>query len=347
MTAFAKYLESAADLSKLKVLDLEEETIDDEYLVHFLAADRSAPRKLFYRTVRFKIPAVKRTALHWTPWEAIEADIGNEHGVIFKVGPYIHVGYPIVSVDSESSVYNVGLAVHRKTSNGWSTAKKSTGSLSIATQINKSATGVMAISKLPPETRIQPVAKILIHAPDRSSAFVYDAQEQEYERATEGSRLTDLTLQIRMLERIRDRHNNTFYRPMNVAQSLQLDFSIAGEFTTETGGRHTHLRAGGFQFGPAKVGRLMNPPDNSYRWVTSITITAKGDSARHTTATKILKAERNLGSSGKWITDIIFDVRPGVRIEEEFDPERSLELDIVPQGRFDVPIDLGIALGDC
>ena len=360
--AFSKYLEDAAGLAKLTVLNLEQEAVGDDYIVHFVAVDQGKPRNVYYRSLRLK--QSPRTLLHWTPWEKVDGDIASDHAVIFKVGPFLHIGYPVLSSDDDSSSQKVGFAVRRKTRDGWTSAKQSADFLRMAIQPNKSPSSTIVLSKPPAGDATNPIARINLHAPSRLESLVSRSNEAPYQKSgTEQRYPTILTLHIRVLERFVDSLGNSFLQ--KTLRKLHLYFKLdryEGVDIPDQPAKTIHFVAQGeFSFDDPvyKLTRRddVEPdsdPHNELKdpttdiWCLSITVVAEGDEAQHTTPRKTLSVSTDLEgqAEGVWVTDIIFQVKPEVSVEDLFPADRNLDPQLIPIGYFDISKDFAISVVD-
>lgn len=359
LEAFGRYIEDVSGLAKLTVLDLELESVGDDYIVHFVAVDQGKPRNVYYRSLRLKQAIQNRTALHWTPWEKVDGDIGSDHVVIFKVGPFLHIGYPVLSSDDDTSSQKVGFAVRRKTRDGWTGVKQSAGFLRMAIQPNKSPSSTLVLSKLPSDSAVSglpfdptnPIARIYLHAPSRLEFLVAQTINAPYEQLTPGNKLEVLTLRIRVLERFVDNLGNSFLRKTSLG--LELEFKVDKDGDSAGPSSHVISTTEKFEFGPADVTYLNTTPQIPQEpgkwWCNSIKITATGITGHHTKDKIILSVSNNsgdIGASGEWITDIVFDVKPEISSEVLFPVDRNLDPQLIPLGHFGISKDFAISVGD-
>ena len=357
LDVFAKYLEDAAGLAKLTVLDLEVESVGEDDVVHFLAVDQGRPRNIYYRTLRLKHDISKRTALQWTPWEKVDGDIAGDHAVIFKVGPFLHIGYPVLSSDDDVSSRKVGFAVRRKTQDGWTSAKQSSQFLRMAIHPNKSPGSTIVLSKARVFDAVNPISRVHVYAPSKLVSLVSNTINAPYEKLTDGVLLTNLTLRIRVLERLVDSLGNSFLRTID--SPLQLDFVVDrggyfhnGQWVDPSPSTCSIIvQNGKYDFGPDDITSLPTRPkipDQKGAWCcNSIKITASGSPGRHTKEKIILSVSTtnlDLGASGEWITDIVFSVKPEISTEVEFPPDRYLDNTLEYLGYFGVSKDFAISM---
>lgn len=357
LAAFGKYVENAADLAKLVVLDLECELAGTDKIIHFLAVDQGMPRNAYYRSLRFN--GTEPGALYWTPWEKVDGEIAGEHALIFKVGPYLHIAYPVLSSDDEIATRKVGLAVRRRTRDGWTRAKQSVQFLRMAVHPNKSPSATLVFNKRQAGDVKHPVALIDLYAPRRLEKLVATAIGGVYEMFTSDDKnqgFQKVELHIRVLERFVDSLGNSFLQSTEqpIWVSCNLDRPVGDlpgpqdyQMGSSNGTYETKLDY--ITMLAVKFPDHDRSHDHAAWRCYSIQVIASGDPIKHIqpSITKIISTEKDqLGNSGRWDVDIVFDIKPEYSIEKLYPSERSLEDRLDSIGQFMVGKDLAISLGD-
>jgi Tc toxin complex TcA C-terminal TcB-binding domain/Neuraminidase-like domain len=346
VAAFGKYLEQASTISRLTVLTLWEEIFDNTHIcMHIVARDESKAHQHYYRQLWLKVtPDWTRQDLSWTPWERIDAEIDSEHVVLFKLGGLLHLAYAVIRADDENKFWRIALATRRKTRDGWVLVKQSTDELSCPILPNKTESNTFAFRQELEVKNSRDYARVACFAGQTDPTQVLDEAENEYRRLTGTvSKLRHLKARIRVLEHYRDSLGREFYRQTNqqITVIVTLHYEDAQGNLRDTLRRHDYT--GQFVMGYATDGLIIaefpDPNDTLAYVCRSIKATAKGDPSRHKEPEKVITADRDLGDSGEWITDIVFELKPEAVAR---DAERILSYDY--SGTFEVGEDGGITL---
>lgn len=135
LTAFRRYLESAADLARPVIVSLWEEMVDTgdpmmtQRRTHIVARDRSTPHKYFYRAVAITIrqPNAKSTIV-WSPWELVEGDFASSHILVCALDGAPYIISPSIQVDEEGK-WKIHLQSRKRGHDGWREQKQSIDSV--------------------------------------------------------------------------------------------------------------------------------------------------------------------------------------------------------------------------
>src|SRR5262249_4995537 len=163
-------------------------------------------------------------------------------------GPFLHIGYPVLSSDDDTSSRKVGFAVRRKTRDGWTSAKQSSQFLRMAVHPNKSPSSTIVLSKAPADDPTNPIARIYLYAPARLEPQVSRSNEAPYQKSGAEQRYpTRLTLHIRVLERFVDSLGNSFLQ--KTLRKLHLYFKLDRQGTDVQPAKTIHIeKPGEFSF---------------------------------------------------------------------------------------------------
>ncbi len=131
LTAFRRYLESAADLARPVIVSLWEETVDTgdpmmtQRRTHIVARDRSTPYKYFCRAVTITIRQPNANPmLVWSPWEIVEGDFASSHVLVCALDGAPYIVCPSIQADDEGNL-KIHLQSRKRGHDGWRTQKQS------------------------------------------------------------------------------------------------------------------------------------------------------------------------------------------------------------------------------
>jgi hypothetical protein len=150
------YLESLVDVAQISVMGMYEETprprsrrrsaLAPSKILHVVGRSPDPPYAYYYRTNQQNGEVGSR----WTPWERISLDLPEAHVVPFMLGGELHLVWPVVESQRDSTedkdYYEVKLAWSRRTSLGWVQRKVATETATrIAKYVNRDVRSALAL----------------------------------------------------------------------------------------------------------------------------------------------------------------------------------------------------------
>ncbi|WP_326541471.1 neuraminidase-like domain-containing protein [Pseudorhodoferax sp.] len=126
MDAFRGYLERAARLAQLQVVAVCDQRSPGRVAVDIVAREPAAPARHHVRHLSMGLPLDAAAGIDWTPWEAIDGEVGGDHVLAFRLIGLLHLACLRTEVAESGRDWKLKLEVRRRERQAWVAAKEDT-----------------------------------------------------------------------------------------------------------------------------------------------------------------------------------------------------------------------------
>jgi hypothetical protein len=126
MDAFRSYLERASRIARLHVVSVCEQQSPGRVEVDIVAREAAAPKRHHVRHLSMDLPLQAAGGIDWTPWEAIDGELGGEHVLVFRLIGLLHLACLRTEVAESGRDWKLKLEVRRRERQAWVAAKEDT-----------------------------------------------------------------------------------------------------------------------------------------------------------------------------------------------------------------------------
>lgn len=126
MDAFRGYLERASRIAQLQVVGVCEQRSPGRVEVDIVAREASTPKRHHVRHLSMDLPLEAAGGIDWTPWEAVDGEVGGEHVLAFRLIGLLHLACLRTEVAESGRDWKLKLEVRRRERQSWVAAKEDT-----------------------------------------------------------------------------------------------------------------------------------------------------------------------------------------------------------------------------
>jgi hypothetical protein len=126
MDAFRSYMERASRIAQLHVVAVCEQRSPGRVEVDIVAREAATPAHHHVRHLSMDLPLEAAGGIDWTPWEAIDGEVGGEHVLAFRLTGLLHLACLRTEVAESGRDWKLKLEVRRRERQAWVAAKEDT-----------------------------------------------------------------------------------------------------------------------------------------------------------------------------------------------------------------------------